>query len=140
MTEKEYLEQRVEDQITWYNNKSSNNKKLFQVLKIMEIIFALAVPFLSGFLSAERMEIKYLISLIGVIIAAIAGIVALLRLQENWIEYRTTAETLKHEKFLFVTKVGPYSAENAFEIFVERFENLISKENSNWSQYVKQKK
>jgi hypothetical protein len=140
MTSDEYINQRVDNQILWYDNKSATNKKWFIFLKIAEILLALSIPFLGNFITTENAELKYLISFVGVCIAAIAGLLALLKLQENWIEYRTTAETLKHEKYLYLTNSGTYVEENNFERFVERFENLISKENSNWAQYIKHKK
>ena len=50
----------------------------------------------------------------------------------------TTVEQLKHEKFLYLTDIKPYDSENKFPALVERIEGLISKENSSWSQSVKQ--
>jgi hypothetical protein len=43
-----------------------------------------------------------------VAVAAIAGLITLIKFQENWTEYRTVSETLKFEKFLFLSKAGPY--------------------------------
>ena len=137
MNEEEYLKNRVEDQIAWYDRKSATNKKLFNGLKIAEIIIALSIPFLANFIIEGNVSMKYVIGFLGVIVAAIAGLISLMKYQENWIEYRTTAESLKHEKFLFLTKSGPYSHSAALERFVERVENLISKENSNWAQFIK---
>ena len=64
-----------------------------------------------------------------------------MKFQEKWSEYRTTSETLKHEKYLYETKSGPYDNERTdnFKSFVVRIENLISKENSSWSQYINKK-
>jgi len=36
-----------------------------------------------------------------------------------------------------MTNAAPYSGKDKFEILVTRIESLISKENSNWSRYVK---
>ena len=69
--------------------------------------------------------------------AILTGLSVLLKFQEKWTEYRTTSEILKHEKFLFITKAGSYgNEEESFKLFVRRIENLISKENSAWSQYI----
>jgi hypothetical protein len=35
-----------------------------------------------------------------------------------------------------VTKTDPYNGEQAFQLLVQRVEGLISKENTNWSQYM----
>jgi hypothetical protein len=78
--------------------------------------------------------IKIAIGLLGVAIAAIAAILGLYNFQENWIKYRTTCESLKKEKFKFLTQVSPYDGDNAFTLLVEHVEGLISKENTDWSQ------
>ena len=136
MKEEEYLEQRVDDQIRWYSSKSGLNKQMFNGLKIVEIIVALSIPLFVNFIPVE-LSSKLIVSFLGVIIAAIAGIISLMKYQENWVEYRTTAESLKHEKYLFVTKSGQYGDKQSFGMFVERIENLISKENSKWAEFIK---
>ena len=77
------------------------------------------------------------VALLGALIAVISTIISLNQFQENWIEYRTTCESLRHEKFLYLTKAEPYNNEEPFGLFVQRVESLISKENSSWSQYTK---
>ena len=68
------------------------------------------------------------------------GIITLIKFQENWIEYRTVAESLKLEKFLFLSKAGPYKNSNEiFPTFVERFESLISTSTKKWVDYVAKK-
>ena len=47
------------------------------------------------------------VGIIGVIITLCAGLTHFCQFQERWIEYRSTAEGLKKEKFLFVTKQSP---------------------------------
>src|SRR5215210_634989 len=140
MTEQEYFDNRVEEQIKWYDNKSSSNKKWFMRLKIIETILALLIPLLTGYITTEKVQLKVIVGLIGVMVAAITNIITLLKFQENWIKYRTTGENLKHEKFLYITKAGPYKSENSFPDFVEKFEGHISKENINWSNYISSQK
>jgi hypothetical protein len=67
---------------------------------------------------------------------ALRRVTHLCQFQERWIDYRTTAEALKKEKFLFVTKTEPYDGDDAFPILVQRMENLVSKENVTWAQYL----
>ncbi len=139
MNEQEYLDKRVTAQINWYDKKSASNKKWFMRLKIAEIILALLIPFLAALITTEIETLRVAVGLIGVIIVATASIITLYKLQENWIEYRTVAESLKHEKFLYITKSGPYKDGSSFPVFVERFESYISKENTQWASYIKPK-
>lgn len=137
MKEENYIKERVDDQIKWYSKKSSINKQLNLWTKGLVIVFAALIPFAAGFITGETIWLNYIIAILGVLTAIFTGVSALLKFQEKWNEYRTTSETLKHEKYLFLTEAGPYDGEEeAFKLFVSRIENLISKENSAWSQYI----
>jgi len=139
-TEEEYLKTRVLDQINWYDKKSAHNKKWFLTFKISEIVFALFIPFLSGYINSSGSPLKVVVGILGVIVAAIAGLITLIKFQENWLEYRTVAESLKLEKFLFLSKAGPYKdTSDPFPLFVERFESLISTSTKKWVNYISKK-
>ena len=51
--------------------------------------------------------------------------------------YRTTAEALKQEKYLYLTGSTPYSETDSFSLFVTRIENVITNQNSGWVETVK---
>lgn len=139
MTEQEYLDQRVTDQINWYDKKSAWHKRWFMTLKIIETVLALLIPLLVAYITSENRNLKIVVGLIGIIVAATTNIITLYKLQENWIQYRTVAESLNHEKFLFITKAGIYKENNSFPVFVERFEGYLSRENTQWAAYTQQK-
>jgi hypothetical protein len=139
MTPEEYIETRVDDQIAWYSARSRWNQNLFKLLRLIEIAFATASPFLVSQIAADTPVLKIIVAAIGVCVAVIAGIVSLYKFQENWIEYRAAAETLKREKFLFLTKSPPYDGENAFQSLVSHVESVISKETANWSGALREK-
>lgn len=139
MTPEEYIEARLDQQIHWYSAKSRSNQIWFKGLRFLEIVFASASPFLVSQITEDTSALKIIVGSMGVCVAVIAGIVSLYRFQENWIEYRSTAESLKHEKFLFLTKSPPYEGENAFHAFVRNVESLVSKENIGWSGALREK-
>jgi len=139
-TEEEYLRDRVDDQIDWYDRKSQSNQKWYKWLRLIEIIAAATIPFIAGYVSESVLWPKILTGSLGVLVAIIAAIVGLYNFQENWVEYRTTCESLKHEKYLFLTKTEPYNIEDPFPLFVKRIESLISTENTKWSQHIKSQK
>ena len=136
MNEEEYLDKRLEDQINWYSRKSQFNQRWHKRLRLIEIVLASIIPFLAGMKNNIPYS-EWIIGGLGVIIAGTAAAISLYKLQENWIQYRTTAETLKHEKFLYLTKTTPYTSENSFTQLVQRVESLISKENYQWDMYAK---
>jgi hypothetical protein len=131
----EYLEQRLSDQISWYDRKSATNHRWFKWLRFTEIVAAATIPFLAGF-AGDLLQVKLAIGALGVVVAVVASILALLHLQEHWIEYRATAESLRKEKFLFLTQTEPYEKEDAFHLLVQRVEALLSKEHTEWAQSV----
>jgi len=60
--------------------------------------------------------------------------------EQNWINYRSTCEALKHEKFLFLAKAGPYKdATTAVTQLAERVESLVSVEHAKWLRNVELK-
>jgi hypothetical protein len=135
MAPDEYLKLRLQDQIDWYDRKSAINRAWFKWLSIVEIVSASAIPVLAPY-AGESLAIKVATGILGALIAVIASIKSLMQLQKNWIDYRTTSESLKKEKFLFLTATEPYADERAFSVLVQRVEALISKENTDWAQYI----
>lgn len=139
MTSEEYLQERLDDQIKWYDAKSSWNQKWFKQLRALEILFAVAIPFLISHITGDGGVLKLVTGAMGVAVALVAGLVTLYKFQENWVEYRTTAETLKHEKYLYLTQSAPYDGNDAFHLLVATVESAISKESAIWSQTFREK-
>jgi len=140
LSEEEYLKTRVIDQISWYDKKSSANKSWFLFLKITEIVLALLIPFLAAYIAGNTDPLKIVVGVLGMVVSAIAGVITLIKFQENWIEYRSVSESLKLEKFLFLSKAGPYqNVPEPFPFFVERFESLISTSTKKWVNYIDKK-
>lgn len=139
MTQDEYLKDRLDDQINWYSRKSQRNQKYFKVLRVIEVVFASTIPVLVTQIAPETSLLKIIVGSMAVCVAVASGLVSLYKFQENWIEYRTTAETLKHEKFLFLTKSSPYDGEGSFHALVQCVESLLSKENATWSRILRDK-
>jgi hypothetical protein len=135
MNEEEYLNDRLNDQIDWYGKKSQTNQKWFKGLRLLEIVFATVIPFLAA-IGSNIPHYSMIIGGLGITIAVSAGVSTLYKYHENWIEYRNTSETLKHEKYLFQAKCSPYDNDESFCKLVQRVEGLISKENTQWSRYV----
>jgi hypothetical protein len=136
MNEEEYLKNRLDDQINWYDRKSSQNQKTYKRLQFVLIISAASVPFISGYVD-NLSYLQYLLGGIGVLIAAVTGLLSLYKFQEIWTTYRTTCESLRREKFLYLTRTDPYIEKNAFNLLVQRVEALLAKENSSWVEVMK---
>lgn len=140
MNQDEYLKERLDDQIDWYDQKSILNQRLFKRLQVAAILASSTIPFLSGWITGTAILLKLSVGALGLMVATISAFLVVYKFQENWLGYRTTCESLKHEKYLFLTKCEPYTQGDPFKLLVERAESMISKENTDWSRYMKKNK
>jgi hypothetical protein len=127
---------RLEDQLRWYSDKSRWNQKWFKRLKVSEIVAAALIPFAAGLANNP-----WITGGLGVIVVILESVQGLYQFQQNWTSYRSTAEGLKHEKFLWQARAGPYKdSENPTleALFAERVEALISTEHAKWVSYQEQ--
>jgi len=134
--EADYFEQRLDDQIDWYDRKSSLNQSAYKRMRLVEIVAAASIPFLAGYAQAS-VYVGIAIGLIGLTVAALAGILSLYRFQENWNEYRSAAESLKQEKYLYLARTAPYDGDRSFELLVQRVEALLKSETTAWTQAMR---
>ncbi len=133
MDEKTYLESRVDNQIDWYNRKSTKFKRLFIGFQVIVIVSSSSIPVINIY--GEHPQAVLIVSILGALIAILSSIISLLSLREHWVEYRTVCETLKHEKMLYLTKTAPYQEDaSRFNLFVSNVETLISQEHTKWRQ------
>jgi hypothetical protein len=143
MDEKGYIAERVEDQIHWYDQKSMWYQSRYKLFKSIEIGAAAGVPVVIataefvGNLGFLPSLLRWLGAILGASVVVLSGIQSICKYQENGAAYHTTAEMLKHEKYFYETESGPYRGVNdKFTLLVQRVEELISQENTNWQKYI----
>jgi hypothetical protein len=128
---------RLEDQIRWYDKKSKYSQRMFKSLKSATIIIAVAIPLWAAFAAYKNIDGRLVALITGAVGATIAVLEAFQQLnqyQQQWITYRSTAEGLKHEKFLYLALAGPYgSAQHPAALLAERVESLVSQEHAKWA-------
>lgn len=123
---------RLEDQLQWYDTKSTQCQRWYKGLKLVQISLAVLIPVLSHL---NPMCAKWVTSVAGALIAVLEGIQHMNQYSTLWVTYRATAERLKHEKFLFLSAAGPYKGQSEPERLValaERVEEHVSTEHANW--------
>ena len=77
----------------------------------------------------------------SVIVSMLTGVIKTFKFQENLLNYRTICETLRKEIHFFEADIGDYKdVENKYALFIEKVENLISRENTLWTNIVKDDK
>jgi hypothetical protein len=123
--------ERLEDQINWYDRKSRSNMRWYKRLKISEIASAAVIPFLAA---SNIPHAVFATGILGVLVTLFEGTLQLNQYHENWIRYRSTCESLKHEKYIYLASAGPYpNVENPRALLAERVESLISQEHAKWA-------
>ena len=119
---------RLEDQIGWYDRKSGENQRLYKWLKLLEIAVAAALPVVAAVHSPV-----WVTGGLGAVIVVLEGAQHLYQFQEHWITYRSTAEALKHERYLYLAHAAQYSGDDRHSQLAERLEGLISQEHAKWT-------
>ena len=125
------ITERLEDQIAWYDRKSGWDQRVYKRIKTIEIVAAALIPFVGVF---RFPWIVWVTGALGVLITILEGLLHLNQYQQNWISYRSTCESLKHEKYVFLAKASPYSGvEDPRALLAERVESLVSQEHAKWA-------
>ena len=123
---------RLNDQISWYDSKSGRAQRFYKGLKFLQLLMAVAIPILS---QLDPIYAKWSTAVAGALIAILEGVQHMNQYSTLWFTYRSTAERLKHEKHLFLSKAGPYRGlvdDDALIALAERVEEHVSTEHANW--------
>jgi hypothetical protein len=120
--------ERLEDQIEWYDRKSVSNQRAFKRVKAAQLIAASAIP------AVATLDFHAVVAAtLGAAVVVLEGFQQLNQYQQNWASYRSTAEALKHEKYLYLAAAGPYAATgDSRALLADRIEGLISQEHAKW--------
>jgi hypothetical protein len=131
-----YIKERLDDQILWYGKKSAYNKLRFRITQVIIIIASAIIPIINLAVAPQQHNPQYALyitAILGTIVTIVTAFSQMEKYFETWILYRTTVETLKREKFLYMNDAADYSNLGDTEknrLLVERVEVLLSSENS----------
>ncbi len=120
---------RLEEQLEWYDRKSVAAQQAFKRLKVLELLIGAAVPVVAGVSGPPLLT-----AALGAAVVVLEAVQHLYQWQTNWVLYRSTAEALKHEKYLFLSAAGPYAGPDRLRVLAERIEGLISQEHAKWTE------
>jgi hypothetical protein len=120
--------ERLESQLKWYSQSSRTNQRWYKRLKLLELAVAAALPVVAGLASPV-----WLTGGLAAVIVVLEGVQHLYQFHELWISYRSTAEALKHERYLYLAKADPYTGEDRHRVLAERIEGLVSQEHAKWA-------
>ena len=131
-----YIKERLDDQILWYEKKSAYNKLRFRITQVIIIIASAIIPIINLVVAPQQQNPQnalFITAILGTIVTIVTAFSQMEKYFETWILYRTTVETLKREKFLYMNDAADYLNLGDTEknrLLVERVEVLLSSENS----------
>jgi len=120
---------RLEDQLDWYDRKSQAAQRAHKGVKVAQLLLAAGVP-----VSVASAAPDAVTALFGAVLVVLEGIQQLCQWHTNWVLYRSTAEALRHERFLYLAQAGPYSCADRHRVLAERLEGLVSQEHAQWTE------
>ncbi len=140
MSVQDYIQKRVDNQIEWYQKKAAFNKFRYRIIEIIIIVSGALIPFINSvtifYPTKDTQTVPYpsllfISSLLGFIITIVTGFSKMEKYFESWTLYRTNAEVLIKEKFMYLNNAGQYSKlsqEDRDKLFVENIEFILSSE------------
>ncbi len=134
----QYVTDRYEDQVKWYDKKATKNKRAYEFIQWGVIVFSTITPVLILIGNTRQ---RWLAAIVAFLVAVGTSLLKAFKYQENWIHYRTTCELLKKEIHYFKAGIDDYKkSTDPKGLFVERVEDLISRENTLWITIQKREK
>jgi hypothetical protein len=146
----DYIRARINDQLRFYDKKAARYKSLYLSMRAATVIGGAIVPVLvnlnfapvsvnvAGFTLTINM-IKVLTTLISLMVVLFVSLESVYHFKEQWRNYRSTAELMKKEYFLYVSGHGRYASKTdaeAYRLFVEQIETAIDVENASTLQVM----
>jgi hypothetical protein len=120
---------RLLDQLGWYDSKSIQAQRAFKRSKLVQIVVSAAVPVLA------LADVPAVVTATAAaVVVVLEGLQQLNQWQTNWVQYRSTAEALKHERYLYEAKAGPYTGRDRHQVLAEKIEGLVSQEHAKWAE------
>lgn len=125
MSIEDFIKERVDGQISYFEKKSKCHKRWYYILagiSILGSIFAASVPSNGYWVSISK--------ILSILVALSIGFESLFRLKDKWMLYRNTAEQLISEKSKF--QIQRNVTEDMEKEFVNRIDEIISNSNNQW--------
>ncbi len=129
---------RLNDQLAWYGKNSRKCKKWYTRLRVFQTVLAVLIPIASHLPPDVA---KWATSISGAVIAILEGIQQINQYATLWVQYRSTAENLKHHKFLLLSSAGPYKDLDMADQLItlsENVEEIVSTEHAKWIKEAQQ--
>ncbi|MFE2961141.1 DUF4231 domain-containing protein [Nocardia tengchongensis] len=121
---------RVERQLTYYRTEAKKAKVSYRSVKLVQIVVGVVIPVL-----AAAGATGWITAAVAAIPIAAEGVQQLFQWQSNWLRFRSAAEALKTEIFLYQAEVEPYENANRLSVLAERTTKITREESAEWATF-----
>lgn len=145
MSIEKYINDRLDDQIKYYDLKSIEYKKKHENISLATIIISTLIALVPAFIDILpncKGIITFLSALLAATITVLQAIDKLKKYNDLFYQFRMTCEKLKQEKELYLYQSGEYKRTDEMtneQLFVERCESIMATENGTWAQLNEKK-
>ena len=87
----------------------------YRRVKLVELVVAAVVPVVAALRAPAALTAG-----LAAVVVVLEGVQQLFQWQTNWVLYRSTAEALKHERYLYLGHAGPYADTGRERVLAER--------------------
>ena len=131
---KDYVKNRLLEQMNWYRKKSGECKKQYHRLMSASIVLGALIPVTSLFLG-EPSVAQVLIAVFGVAVTALNAYISLNNSKDLWVTYRNTREILLRTLYFYFNNAEKFSKgtqEEKNALLIEVCEGEMARENGTW--------
>ena len=131
---KDYVENRLLPQMSWYSAKSRACKKQYQALMSFSIVLGAMIPVTSLLLKGP-LWVQILIASLGAAVTAVNAYLSLNNSKDLWLTYRNTREILLRTLYFYFNNAEKFSGvtgEEKDELLIEVCEAEMARENGTW--------
>lgn len=133
----QYLAQRIQPQIEWFEKNSRINKLGYQFTKTLLTFLAAISPALAAFIHDDSSSFKIALAISTILTAVLANLSTIFNFKDKYITFRDAAENLKSEVFLYQFNAGKYKDNpDGFNILVVTIEDYLKNINQNWKKML----
>ena len=140
-TTRNYVQDRVVDQMNFYRTKSKEYKKNYQRLMTASIVIGFLIP-VTSVLADGSLIMKIILAALGSATTAISAFLRMKNYYEMWTHYRCNHEYLLSTLYAYFTKNGIFkTCANQTEcdtLLIEACETCFNRENQRWIELFKE--
>ena len=132
--EYDYINERLNPQLVYYDTKSIKEQKLFHCWSIASIVCSALVP-VATLVANWCPLVSILVALFGAGSTLSNSILLHYHFHERWIRFRSAHNELTAEREQFNARIGHYKYlddDDAAQMFAEECERIMAKENGAW--------